>query len=746
MSSLSSSRTMKAVVFILSTVLLAHFTAVQGRNHAFETNNWKHRSRMPDNHHRRAMELEEVQKPQGDEKCPCLTYEQMNDDDSKFPAKLIEGLVWETASGGVWGADTYGLGCDYHDNDRGNCTSATCATEVPLPNNCDFSWCTRAFCYVDPNNCSLLNRPSPLFQNRFYSYATCGFMDSFTSHDRLSSLARRTFRVGFNANSGGWKGAYNRDGSFSTNDQWSGPMVDFIEQAAREGDFNLQITAPPDWLRNESKKFFGGSSFDYCVYATALGYLDLCVSSYTITDKRASVTPFFETYSDPIYLVTKVEDSSSNWEKFLQSFKTIFQPFTPQAWLLIWLFVLPILSLCMLFHERHTPGSVFPTTSPVLRVNKETGSKVIDHKKIPLRTHIGNSLYTTVLSLFTEYDQSVVSLGGKINVIALVSFNLTILTVYTANLAAILTQEYQVSTIHNLDDAIKAGYNFCAERKVAELVTTLHKVDIDKIVIDPVDLGGDGKPGFNCPKCQSRDRVFDYIRTEHSNASLYCNAAFASLEDLEVLQNNGAHCNKKIVGNSLAYQSLGFPIFDKEADGLVSLLYSVKYNGAIDRYLGSAEPENRCPAPSDNEGNSLTIQQLTGVWVLTFTLAFVGIVTTLVERYKHKKARKNDKEIVVNLRKVDQWGNPASHDIVVDGHRFDPGEFTLEPLSRSKSLERDCRIMSSRSLLNVNTSSSPTKSPKKSSKFYPRASSVLSKTRESTDEIDDYDSSDSGRC
>mmetsp|Transcript_28086 Transcript_28086/g.39488 ORF Transcript_28086/g.39488 Transcript_28086/m.39488 type:complete len:746 (-) Transcript_28086:46-2283(-) len=701
------------------------------------------RSQLAD--HRRALsDLVDVQKPNGDDGCPCLSYEELNGDSSEFSAELIdEQLTWDDLSGGYAGSiEDYGVGCNYHDIGTKNCSSATCATQIPLANNCDLSWCARAFCYVDPNKCQRLNRPSQYFKHRSYSYATCGFMNSFTSKDRLKTLEDRNFRVGFNSNSGGWKGAYNPEGSFAVNDQWTGPMVEFLQHAAQEGKFEVTITAPPEWLRNESKKFFGGSSFDYCVYATALGYLDLCVSAYTITDKRASVTPFFETYSDPIYLVTIEEATKSGWESFLQSFKTIFQPFTPEAWILIWFVVLPVLAACMLFHEYQTPGSVFPTTRPVLRINKDTGSKEIDNKKIPLRSHMGHAFYTTVLSLFTEYDQSVISLGGKINVIALVSFNLTILAVYTANLAAILTQEIQVSTVHNLNDAIKAGYNFCAERKVAELVSALHNIDMNTIVPDPEDLGGDGLPGFNCPNCAARNRVFDYMRAEHSDNSLYCNAAFASLEDLEVLQNQANHCNKKIVGAALAYQTLGFPVFDKEADGLVSLLYSVKYNGAVDKYLSGAEPVNRCPSSDSSEGSSLTIQQLTGVWVLTFGLALVGIIITLIEKYRHKKAQQRGGEMVVHLQRCDQWGHLANHDIVIDGHKFDPSETTLRPLGKSvlQGGEFKRLSLSNRSLLDINTSrpTEPTLDSTASGALaYPRASSIMVKIKEDPEVIGD---------
>lgn len=109
------------------------------------------------------------------------------------------------------------------------------------------------------------------------------------------------------------------------------------------------MTQPPDiLLRNQSRKFFGISKFDLCVYAASLGYLDFCVGAFFINEKRSSVTTMRETSSDPIYLVTSDESGSgaTSWEAFATATLTIFQPFELGAWLfhvlLIFLFALPM--------------------------------------------------------------------------------------------------------------------------------------------------------------------------------------------------------------------------------------------------------------------------------------------------------------------------------------------------------------------------------------------------------------------
>jgi hypothetical protein len=118
-------------------------------------------------------------------------------------------------------------------------------------------------------------------------------------------LKGKTFKVGFDSNTGGLKGAYKpTEGESSRYSLWSGPLANFVSDAALLGGFTVNITSPPKRLQLKSQEFFSGNSdFDLCVYATALDYLDFCISSYTIPDKRSSITTMFETMNDPIYLI-----------------------------------------------------------------------------------------------------------------------------------------------------------------------------------------------------------------------------------------------------------------------------------------------------------------------------------------------------------------------------------------------------------------------------------------------------------
>eukprot|EP00978_Attheya_sp_CCMP212_P018825 scaffold51983_cov35-Attheya_sp.AAC.1 len=58
-------------------------------------------------------------------------------------------------------------------------------------------------------------------------------MDSFTETKRLDSLKGNVLRVGFNHNSGGWKGAYSKEKTHFKGpaNLWDGPSIQFVREA-----------------------------------------------------------------------------------------------------------------------------------------------------------------------------------------------------------------------------------------------------------------------------------------------------------------------------------------------------------------------------------------------------------------------------------------------------------------------------------------------------------------------------------
>jgi len=587
--------------------------------------------------------------------------------------------------GGQIDLNNFGTICYPHDADSNECSNVTdCTSIVPLPIDCDLSWCERSWCYIDPNKCSVDNTPSHLYKNTSYSYATCGEVNRLKHTERIRSLKGKTFQVGYASNSGGWKGAYNYNGSFATNNLWRGPTVDFIRQAALVGGFRINITAPPEKLVNKSKNFFGNSEFDLCVYAVSLGYLDFCVGGFTINEKRSSVTTMYQAYSDPMYLISFVDldVGASNWESFYNDLGAVFRPFTLGAWMMILLFALPVLGMIMMYHEYDQPGSSYPKNEPDL-IEKDDGignkSTKVAIFKIPLYKPILNSLYRTYLSFFSgSYEQSVVTIGGKINLLGISSFIMFLIAVYTANLASILTQEATKVTVESVEMAIRQGMNICASRNKAHQVIQTYGIDPKHFVPDLVSEGGDGQPGF---VANGRERTFNLMRRNHNDRSLYCNVAIANVEDLEIMHQDGKHCNKVKVGDSIAYNSIGIPINDGIADQLVSLFHAVKSKNVMAKALLADTPISKCPIVG-GEGTSINVQQLTGVWIITFSFAILSLASKCLPHRHYKKriidnSSQQQPEIFDNVYKIlhmfrgyDQWGNGTPMDEIDEGFKY----------------------------------------------------------------------------
>merc|ERR1712238_96213 len=258
-----------------------------------------------------------------------------------------------------------------------------------------------------------------------------------------------------------------------------GPSAEFFRTAAFEGGFQINMTAPPDSLVPHSEAFFGASKFDRCVYALSLGYLDFCVGSFTINEKRSSITTMYQLYSDPIYLIIFDESSENgddtlSLESFVEDLLAIFKPFTPASWLMIFVFALPLLGILMCYHEYDRPGSAYPRDEHVLVESDDgQGHKLTEvvQRAIPKYQHILNSFYMGFLSFFSgSYDQSVVTIGAKLNLLGIASFIMFLIAIYTANLASILTQEAAKPSVDSIEMAVKQGMNICAERNLAQAV------------------------------------------------------------------------------------------------------------------------------------------------------------------------------------------------------------------------------------------------------------------------------------
>ena len=215
-------------------------------------------------------------------------------------------------------------------------------------------------------------------------------------------------------------------------------------------------------------------------------------------------------------------------------------------------------------------------------------------------------------------------------------------------MAAILTQTPKPATVADLDEAVAKGYKICAERKTLEIVRALYpNITDDSFVRDPTYIGGDDGPGFVCSSCQSRRRVFEMIQpSEVGKNDSYCHVAIAPMEDLEVEQQNGDYCKLRIVGDPVGQVQTGMPVYEGISAELISLLLKLKNDGVYDKEVLAARPESQCPVSGGGEGSALSIQQLTGIWVVSFGFAFAGLIVTFVSPYVERCKKRHVQSVI----------------------------------------------------------------------------------------------------
>ena len=197
-----------------------------------------------------------------------------------------------------------------------------------------------------------------------------------------------------------------------------------------------------------------------------------------------------------------------------------------------------------------------------------------------------------------------------------------------------------VSQVKTLQNAIDAGFRFCADRTTISVLQALHKIDERFFVVDPEDLGGDGLPGFQSKRALVFDRLSFFLATKDKR---YCHAAITFYQDLQVEQQEGRHCNKTvIISNSLGRAQIGMPLFEGISRELQTLLTSVKNSGEMARQMKLVEPQPVCLSASVEDGStaSLTIRELSGIWFVSFGYATLGLIVTFGKPFCRKCYKK----------------------------------------------------------------------------------------------------------
>jgi hypothetical protein len=174
-----------------------------------------------------------------------------------------------------------------------------------------------------------------------------------------------------------------------------------------------------------------------------------------------------------------------------------------------------------------------------------------------------------------------------------------------------------------------------------EIIASRHGFRTESFVVDPED----GEPGFDCSDCDIRRRVFDFINTRRDKSDhRYCDAAVAPLEDLLAIQAKGEHCNKTSTGVMVGSAEVGMPVFVSKSEQIIPLFLNLKSNGDYDSILIANRPPSLCKNTVNvlvgGETSSLGPDQLAGIWFVSFSIAFLGLLATFVQPMLQKFKKK----------------------------------------------------------------------------------------------------------
>jgi hypothetical protein len=215
----------------------------------------------------------------------------------------------------------------------------------------------------------------------------------------------------------------------------------------------------------------------------------------------------------------------------------------------------------------------------------------------------------------------------------------------TANLAAILTDRALQGDVTSVSRALQQSYRFCAERQVMEIFLKSNShLDDSIFALDPPELGGDNRPGFS----NRKESLFDRVDEKSAETDpTYCHAAIAFLQDLEVEQGEGRHCNKTAVGLPLGNFTMGIPTYAGKHVALSALFAKTINLNILANDVLRLRPEKKCDAVEGQirgETKPLSFEQLNGIWCITFFFAILSLVVECFKPWRPIKIRGKRKE------------------------------------------------------------------------------------------------------
>lgn len=509
----------------------------------------------------------------------------------------------------------FGIGCAAHwqRNGGGNLSEwAQCKGSIAAR-----PWCNNSWCFVNPANCSLptsVTGDQPLY----YSYQTCGHLDSVSPEAASTALQGQVLRVAYLNNTAGFTGSYYFGGwQGPTFDYWSAVLanakvVPVVLKELRVSPWpNMSLPWPAAMMRQFRVDYPSSRSiFDSCVYAAGMGFVDLCIGAFTVNEPRVRIAQMVEYFQVNIQLVVQ---QSFPEQSVSDEIGSAWAPFTTGLWLMIFAVVL-VAALLVVLHER--------ISSP---------EPIVLRRLAHVYRCIGGMAFGVYDGWMTFWGggRAIVDpegLAGRLTSMGLVIFVLMAIAAYTANITSFLVKKQAAGGgINSLQDIIdNPQYKICCESQLVD--SFVSKLGIPRAQV--VGLG-------------SRATILTSIRDG------VCDAGGIYAEDLVQAHSRGTFCDYQKI-DDLMTTGQGVPVSERVARVMQWGHKIQEKAGTWDLLSRAAEAQytDACPpAPKQDTSGALQASAMLGPLVVSSAFFGAGIVVSFgkcLDRFaRHRKHLKD---------------------------------------------------------------------------------------------------------
>ena len=101
------------------------------------------------------------------------------------------------------------------------------------------------------------------------------------------------------------------------------------------------------------------------------------------------------------------------------------------------------------------------------------------------------------------------------------------------------------------------------------------------------------------------------------------------------------HCDKTLVGDVVVDILWGISVHEKVSDEFLSLFLELDNDQVLESIWHEVKPESQCEVKQISTGVavSLTIQDLTGIWIIGLGFACIGVVAKVIKHFKGAKKK-----------------------------------------------------------------------------------------------------------